>query len=135
LKSNERYFFGKAQKLKSRTLIQQLFTQGKHISAFPLKAIWLPTNEHNHLQAGVSVSKRYFKKATDRNKIKRRIREAYRLQKNDLESHLLETNQKISLFLIYTGKDIPAYQQISDGCGIIIKKLIKSIHAEPQTNS
>jgi ribonuclease P protein component len=94
----------------------------------------LPTNEHNHLQAGVSVSKRYFKKAVDRNKIKRLIREAYRLQKNELESHLIDSNQKLSLFLIYTGKDIPSYQQISDGCEMIIKKLIKSIHAKPQAN-
>ena len=135
MKLNERYFFGKAQKLKSRTLIQQLFTQGKHISEFPLKAIWLPSTENLPLQTGVSVSKRYFKKAVDRNKIKRLIREAYRLQKNVLEDHLEGSNQQIALFLIYTGKEHPSYQQISDCCGVIIKKLVKSIHAKPQANT
>ena len=134
MESNKRYFFGSTQKLKSRTLIQQLFTQGKQISEFPLKAIWMPSTENHPLQTGVSVSKRYFKKAVDRNKIKRLIREAYRLQKNGLENHLVGGNQQIALFLIYTGKERPSYQQISDCCGVIIKKLVKSIHAKPQAN-
>ncbi|MEO6583853.1 MAG: ribonuclease P protein component, partial [Ferruginibacter sp.] len=86
----QRYFFGRPDKLKSRKLIEQLFKTGRSFSNFPFRVVWLSKNDLAHLQAGVGVSSRYFKKATDRNRIKRLIREAYRLQKNTLQQHLLE---------------------------------------------
>ncbi|MCU0334472.1 MAG: ribonuclease P protein component, partial [Chitinophagaceae bacterium] len=88
-----RHTLGKAEKLKSRKLIDQLFAQGRSFTAFPVKVVYLaapapPTPDHQHLtpvQVGVTASTRHFKHATDRNRIKRLLREAYRLQKHELQ--------------------------------------------------
>ena len=126
LNNHQRYHFGKDQKLKSRKLLQKLFAEGKHINAHPLKAIWLQENDIRFFQAGVSVSSRHFKKAVDRNRIKRLLREALRLQKNELEQILTINEKKLSLFIIYTGKELPDYSLIFDSCTTIFKKLKKS---------
>jgi ribonuclease P protein component len=129
LKQAQRYFFGKESKLKSRKLIQQVFTKGKAFSVFPLKVVWLPHNPSQHLQAGVSVSSRYFKKAVDRNTIKRLMREAYRLNKNHLEESLIQYNKKLSLFIIYNAKEVVDFNIINECCKKIINRLIKEMNA------
>ena len=80
-------------------------------------------NQLSPLQAGFSVSKRNFKKAVDRNRIKRLIREAYRLQKNDLKLLLKERSSNLSVFLIYTGKEIPEYGHVFLKIGSVLEKL------------
>ena len=85
------FSYNKFEKLKSRKQIELLFAQGKSISSFPVKVFYLPvvhTPEHP-VQVGVGVSARNFKKAVDRNTIKRRMREAYRLHKLPLHEHLI----------------------------------------------
>lgn len=129
MKQNQRYFFGKESKLKSRKLIQQVFTEGKVFSVFPLKVVWLPHNPSQHLQAGVSVSSRFFKKAVDRNSIKRLMREAYRLNKQPLEESLIQNDKQVSLFIIYNAKEALDFTVINDCCKKIIKRLIKETNA------
>ena len=102
-----------------------MFAQGKSFTHYPLKVIWIAHNKENHLQAGISVSSRYFKKAVDRNKIKRLIRESYRLQKNRLEDYLESNQSQLSIFFIYIGKEKPMYQTIFDACSLSINYLIK----------
>jgi ribonuclease P protein component len=65
-----------------------------------------------HLQAGVAVSKKNFRKAVDRNRIKRFLREAYRLQKNELQDQLKVKNMELAIFFIYTGKEVPVLTEI-----------------------
>jgi len=125
LKQTQRYFFGKESKLKSRKLIQQVFTEGKAFSVFPLKVVWLPHNPSQPLQAGVSVSSRFFKKAVDRNSIKRLIREAYRLNKNHLEASLIQHDKHLSFFIIYNAKEALDFAVINECCKKIINRLIK----------
>jgi ribonuclease P protein component len=81
----KRFGFGRKEKLKSRKQIGELFLNGKNFSVFPLRVtyLFLPSGEPN-VQVGAAAGKRYFKRAVDRNRIKRLIRESYRLQKNDL---------------------------------------------------
>jgi len=105
--------FGKTEKLKSRKLVEELFARGKSLHLFPIRISYkflpLLDNEKTILQVGVSVSKRNFKKAVDRNRIKRLLREAYRLQKQELIKVLKEQEKKGYVFFIYTDKQIPLY--------------------------
>lgn len=82
-------------------------------------------SEHEKLRAGFAVSSRYFKKATDRNRMKRLMRESWRLQKHKLKSHSGDMIDGIALFLIYTGKDICTYDEIFQKMSDAIKRLIK----------
>ena len=129
MKTTQRYFFGKESKLKSRKLIQQVFTEGKAFSVFPLKVVWLFHNPSQHLQAGVSVSSRFFKKAVDRNSIKRLMREAYRLNKHQLEESLIQNDKHLSLFIIYNAKEAVDFAVINECSKKIINRLIKETHA------
>lgn len=125
MENTQRYFFGKESKLKSRNVIQQLFSEGKHVLVYPLKAVYIFGNEQHPLQVGVSASKRNFKKAVERNRIKRLIREAYRLQKPALENHLIQNKQSLSIFLMYVGKEMPEYEQLKESVEKIIKRMVK----------
>ncbi len=78
-----------------------------------------------HLKAGFGVSSKNFKKATDRNKIKRLMREAYRLQKGQLFTGSYFKNAGVNLFFIYTGREIPAYEVVFEKLGGCITRLLK----------
>jgi ribonuclease P protein component len=125
LDKQERYFLGKEDRLKSRKSIDLLFKKGKSFSHFPFKVFWMQATSDHVLQAAFSVSSRNFKKATDRNRIKRLMRESYRLQKNTLSEALKTGQKKITLFIIYTGRELPEYNMVFEKTGLIIKKLIK----------
>jgi ribonuclease P protein component len=77
------------------------------------------------LQAGFGASSRNFKKAVDRNRIKRLLREAYRLQKEALHKNLFEKDRQVALFFIYTGKELPDYATVYEKIGLTLQRLIK----------
>lgn len=105
------YSFPKKEKLKSRKLIRQLFAEGKSVSKFPLRLVYLKTDlpEETAIQAAVSVSKRSFKRAVDRNRIKRLLREAYRLNKHKV---MEETGARYAFMILYIGREMPEYEKI-----------------------
>ena len=86
------------------------------------------------LQAGFTVSKKYFKKAVSRNRIKRLMREAYRLQKNDLQQQLLQKNIQLECFILYTGNELPTYNLVFEKMTNILKRLQKIVHENVETN-
>ena len=86
------------------------------------------------LQAGVGVSSKNFKKAVDRNRIKRLMREAWRLQKNGLHAQLEERQKSMSVFFLYVGKELPAYEIIFEKMGSAIKKLTMWSNEKSETN-
>lgn len=135
LDTTPRYFFKKKDKLKSRKAIDEIFGKGKSISHFPLKIIWLTHQGGVTLQAGVGVSSRNFKKAVDRNRVKRLLREAYRLQKNMLQAYLENKKIKMSVFFLYVGKELPEYDVIYEKMGSAINRLIKWSHDNLEKNS
>lgn len=98
------FSYPKKEKLKSQKLIEQLFSEGKSVSAYPLRMVYLKTNfeEDTQFKTGVSVSKRNFKNAVDRNHIKRLLREAYRLNKTVYFNNILSS---YALMILYLGKD------------------------------
>ncbi len=106
----QRFFLKKEDKLKSRKTIDEVFKDGNNFSVYPFKIWWLTVVEETVLQAGFGVSARQFKKAVDRNKVKRLMREAYRLQKNDLQLKLQEEQIPLRIFILYIGKELPDYE-------------------------
>lgn len=95
----------------------------------------LNSQEAAAVQAGFSVSTRYFKKAVDRNRIKRLMREACRLQKNPLTAVLTAAGKKLNVFFIYTGNELPEYQLVFEKMGAAIKRLQKIAHENSAANT
>jgi ribonuclease P protein component len=126
----KRYGFGRKEKLKSRKQIEELFLNGKNFSVYPLRVTYqfLPSEE-TVVQVGVTAGKKYFKRAVDRNRIKRLIREAYRLQKNDLVETLKQKRQKGFLFFVYTDKTIASFSVITGAMSKALKRLKKITEA------
>jgi len=124
-----KFTLNETERLKSRKKIQELFASGKVINSSPFKIIFQIHNNHSPLQFGVAVGTRQFKKAVDRNRIKRIVKEAYRLQKNELKSSLIARKTGLSLFFIYTGKTIPSYYFVYEKIGKILLKLESELNA------
>ncbi|MCZ2224896.1 MAG: ribonuclease P protein component [Chitinophagales bacterium] len=121
------FSYKKREKLKSKKLIEQLFAQGKSFVVHPIKITFMSVEnafEKSNIQVGVGVSKRNFKNATDRNRIKRLIRESYRLNKIALHEHLKNTNNQIAIFLFYVDNELPQFHTLQAKMKTIIDKLI-----------
>ena len=116
--------FRKEEKLKKKKLITELFTTGKSISVFPLKLVYLEMDHDSNykIQAGVSVSKRNFKRAVDRNRIKRLMRETYR--KNKYLIYNSEDTKKHIFMFIYQGKNEESYQVVEERMINLIERFI-----------
>jgi ribonuclease P protein component len=111
-------------RLKGKILIDKVFTEGKSVFTYPVKMYYLKQAEsgvQNAYHCGVSVSKRNLKRAVDRNLIKRRMREALRLQIHD--SGVLITDNTLNLMLVYVGKEIITYDVIYQSLKRNLKKL------------
>jgi ribonuclease P protein component len=122
----KQFTLSRGERLKSRKQIDMLFRQGNHLNVFPLRVSYVlskanPADEP--LQFGIGVSGKYFKRAVDRNRIKRLSRESWRLQKNDLKKILLDKQLNMVLFVVYTGRDMPEYEMISQSMSKVIEKL------------
>ncbi len=120
----KQFTLGKAERLKSRKQTELLFSEGNKFSIAPFRIHYSFTKvEKGSLLFGTGVGKRNFKKAVDRNRIKRLIREAYRLQKKILKEKLQEKEGQLSVFFIYTGKDLPVYKEVYEKIGKGLDKL------------
>lgn len=102
---------GKTQKLKSRKAIAQLFIEGKSVKSFPIKMIFLPVEKDREqiTKVSFSVPKRNFKLAVHRNKIKRLLREAYRLHQHEF---FKDDDQFYNIMFIYMTNKMPEYTQV-----------------------
>lgn len=122
--------FTRNERLKSRKAIGSLFRGGNSFVAYPLRVVWKASSPYlaakNRIQVLVSVPKRNFKTAVSRNRIKRQIREAYRLQKQDLYDKLAEMDLHISLMISYIAKESLPFADIQTG----VKKLIRKFPGE-----
>ena len=129
----------KYERLKSRKLTEQLFKNGNSFAEVPFRVFYLPVNGElqkvNGLLFGCGVSKRNFKKAVDRNRIKRLIREAYRLQKNGLQELLADRKDCLSLFILYTGKELPDFNLVKEKLSVILARLILVFSIEEKKKS
>jgi len=119
-----RFTFKKEEKLKSKKLIEQLFEQGNSLSEFPLRMIYLKNNHDSNypVKVSFSVSKRKFKRAVDRIRIKRLIRECYRINKHTLYQSI---ENKYILMFTYIDEKEHKYVDIEEKMIHLMKKLIQ----------
>lgn len=112
----KQFAFPKKERLTDKRKISQLFAKAKAQSSFPLRALYsiTPKDEtvNSPIKITVAVPKRAFKRAVKRNLLKRRMREAYRLNKEQLYNAAIETNQTIEIVFIYLGKAEKGYEKI-----------------------
>ena len=131
---SKQFTLGKNERLKSRKQIEQLFAEGKSFVVNPFRVYFIVNglpiaigtsmvNASSSLQFGIGVSTKNFKKAVDRNRIKRLTREAWRLQKNELKERLKRINIELNVFFIYTGKELPDFETVKDKVAVALKKL------------
>lgn len=121
--------FTRAERLKSDKAIAGLFQGGHSFVAYPLRVVWKPALEEIsdadpdiRAQVAITVSKRIFKTAVARNRIKRQIREAYRHEKAVFYEKLQEHNLHISLMVSYIAKETLPFADIQSGVQKLIRK-------------
>ena len=120
------FTYPKNEKLKSKKTIDLLFSEGKSVSKYPLRLVFVenPSEEKELIKMGVSVSKKYFKHAVDRNYFKRVLRECYRLNKHIL----IENIEKPYAFMFfYQSKDRLTYHEINEKTIQLFKKFIENV--------
>ena len=128
--ANLRFTFPKSERLHSKKLIQELFTEGSSFYLYPFKLIYLRKPDVESNQVLVSVSKKKFKKAVTRNKLKRLIKEAYRLNKHSLLEPS-STSSNVLIGYIYTGKEVLPFELIESKLKKSLLRLSKEL-VEPQ---
>ncbi len=118
--------FNKEERLCSKKVIDKLFAEGESFLAFPLKVVHIKTDLPNQVpvQAGFTVSKKIYKRAVKRNRIKRLMREAFRLNKQKLPT--LDNNKQLAVFFIFIGKELPTFVQVEKAMKKALYKLAES---------
>jgi len=124
------FSYSRKEKLKSRKLIEQVFRDGKSFTVSSIKIFYLQPHAPLNfpVKVGVGVSSRNFKKAVERNRIKRLLREAYRTEKLLLHQYLKEHNRQIIIFLLHTDKLLPDYVALKTKMRLLFEQLIKRLN-------
>lgn len=124
-----KFTLGKQERLKSKKLIEKLYREGSSVKVFPLRMVYLQTEHTSNFpaQVGVSVGKRNFKKAPDRNRLKRLMRETYRLQKDIV----YDTLEKPYVFMIsYIGREEKPYEELYSKMNKLLNLFMEEVKNE-----
>jgi ribonuclease P protein component len=124
------FTLGKQERLKSNLSIQELLKHGRAVSKFPLKIYWdFSTDPHQKfpVRVAVIVARRKFRKAVERNFMKRRLREAYRLHKHILYETLDQHQQKIQMIILLLSDEFISYEQLEKGICEILRQLVNKL--------
>ena len=125
--------YPKNEKLKSKITIDLLFSKGKSVSKYPLRLVFvesdygIASDSDQKLKMGVSVSKKYFKRAVDRNYFKRVLRETYRLSKHILIDNL---DKNYAFMFFYQTKDRLTYEEINTKTIQLFEKFVSQLKKE-----
>jgi len=127
------FTYPKIEKIKSKITIDLLFSKGKSVSKYPLRLVFvesdygIPEDSEQKLKMGVSVSKKYFKNAVDRNYFKRVLRETYRLNKHLLVDNL---DKKYAMMFFYQTKVRLTYEEINTKTIQLFEKFVRQMKNE-----
>lgn len=127
---SENFIFPKSEKLCSDKLIDRLFTEGdRSIGVFPVRLVFLqlPEDEFSGVNVMVSASKRHFKRAVARNRVKRQLREYYRLNSNNIKQALKFNGKGLLLALIFTDSKLWSSEKLEKRLDSAFEKLLSSI--------
>ena len=122
------FSFKRGERLKSKKVIEQLFGKGQSFGQYPLRLVWSTIDRPLSkfpVQYAVTVPKKKFPKATQRNRIKRQMREAYRLRKHVLHAALEEDQAQLAFMVIYTAKEALPSRDIEIAMQKMIKRFLK----------
>ncbi|WP_159801462.1 ribonuclease P protein component [Flavobacterium sp. MK4S-17] len=121
---NRRYTYPKSEKLKSRNTISRMFAEGKSVSKYPLRLVYVPLadNSDTIIKMGVSVSKKHFKNAVDRNYFKRLLRESYRINKHLLTDKLVTP---YAFMFFYQSRDRLSFQEVNIKTVALFQKFLE----------
>jgi ribonuclease P protein component len=125
-----RFTFKKEERLYGHAALENVYTKGKHLHVSAIKIIFteVPQSEQPACRVVFSVPKRSFKKAVDRNLIKRRMREVYRHHKHLLYQHLTEKQKHIHIYLIYTPKQIISFDELKENLIQALQILVSKVN-------
>jgi ribonuclease P protein component len=123
------FHFPKNQKLCNEKAIERLFENGKSLTEKPFRIIYNidNNNEDIFLKALIVVPKKRVRLASERNVIKRRVKEAYRLRKSELEKYLKSNNHQLNLAIIYQKHEILDYKLIEEKIKLLLTRLIEEL--------
>ena len=130
-----RYTFKKGERLKSVIAMNRAFSEGSKVLQFPFLVRYTHTvfDADFPYQIATTVSKRRFKRAVDRNRIKRLMREAWRLEKPRLLMNWKKGGSQYAIVFIYIGKEIPTFDQCKNNICKIVDVLIDNPIEMPTT--
>jgi ribonuclease P protein component len=125
----EEFNFTKEERLCSQKMIGELFTSGDSFLSYPIKVVFLKTelDAPYPVQAGFAASKRNFKRAVKRNLLKRRMREAYRLNKPGFFIEMADRKLQLAIMFVYVGKDLLEYNTIEKAMISALKKVLAKV--------
>jgi ribonuclease P protein component len=124
--------FKKGERLSSQNIIGEIFLKGDSFVCYPLKVVWVDQvilNSPFNSQVAFSVPKKTFKKAHERNLIKRRMRESFRQLKTSLNEYLVNHRQKYALMIIFIGKEESSFSKIDSAMSKTLNRLTKGINS------
>lgn len=124
-----RYTFRKHERLTHKRLFSSLFEEGTAYKAYPLmlRAIAVPASDKDIVQVAFSASKRRFRRAVDRNRIKRVLRECWRYQKSRVRDKASNEHRCFALVWIYVGKELPVKSEIEAKISSLCERFIEDI--------
>jgi len=123
------YIFNKSERLNNKVTINKLFEKGQSVVISPFRLLWIENNNSKYsiAQTLISVPKRNISLATKRNVIKRRMNEAFRLNKEKLYAELNERNKQINIAIIYQKQEIQTYKIIEQKINLLLSRLIEEL--------
>ena len=122
------FSFSKKERLKNKVEIESLFSEGNRFFEYPFNVIWkVDSNSDSTLKMAVSAPKKKIPNATDRNKIKRLVREAFRTNKTIVQQPLEAKDVKLHLMLIYSQSSIMSMSEIEDKISVTLQRLAEQV--------